>query len=461
MSLSIVILAAGAGSRMNSALPKVLHLLAGVPLLEHVVKTAKSLKPDGIYIVYGHGGAEVRTQMAHLDVNWIEQTQQLGTGHAVMQAIPLIEPNDQVLVLYGDVPLISLETLNSLLEATPHGGVGIIGADFADPTGLGRIVRDASGNIAGIVEHRDCNEKQLQIHEVYTGIMTAPAACLKEWLPKLKNQNAQNEFYLTDVIKLAVNSKRPVIAVLAQRSREVEGVNDRFQLAELERYYQLMMAEKVMLAGASLKDPARFDVRGHLEVGSDVVIDVNVIIEGDVSIGKNSYIGPNVLLRNTRIGENVYVDANTVIEEAIIENHCHVGPFARIRPGTQLAPYAKIGNFVEIKNAVVGEGSKINHLSYVGDADIGKEVNIGAGTITCNYDGAKKHRTIIEDQAFIGSDTQLVAPVRVGEGATVGAGTTLRKDAPAHTLTVNTVKQKSYDNWQRPQKHAELTEQEN
>lgn len=452
MGLSIVILAAGEGSRMKSAVPKVLHLLAGKPLLEHVVNTAQALKPLAIHVVFGSGGEVVKSQMAHLPVNWIEQKQRLGTGHALLQSLPYLQQTDRVLVLYGDVPLISLNTLTALLEATPKGGVGIVGANFADPTGLGRIIRDKSGNITGIVEHKDANEKQRCIQEIYTGILTAPVQRLNEWLPVLKNDNAQREYYLTDCIRLSVKNRCPVIAVLPGCVHEVEGVNNRQQLADLERYYQRQAADKIMASGATIMDPLRFDLRGNLEVGEDVTIDINVLLEGDVIIGANSYIGPNVVIRNSKIGEGVRIEANSLIDGAMIDNDSVVGPFARLRPGTECASKVRIGNFVEVKKAKIGINSKINHLSYIGDATIGQNVNIGAGTITCNYDGVNKHQTIIGDNVFIGSDTQLVAPVRIGYGATIGAGSTITRDAPAEKLTLSRAKQMIVEQWQRPQK---------
>lgn len=452
MGLHVVILAAGFGSRMNSSIPKVIHLLAGTPLLEHVIRTAEALEPDKIHVIYGFGGDQIKQRLSHLNVHWVFQEKQLGTGHAVMQAMPHINPSDQVLVLYGDVPLISLATLKNLLDATPRNGIGVVSAEFNDPTGLGRIIRDNSGNMIGIVEEKDANEKEKQIKEIWGGIITTTAERLSEFLPKLDNKNAQQEYYLPVIINMAVRAKCSVIAILAKYAREVEGVNDRFQLADLERFYQSQAAERVMLAGASLKDPARFDVRGTLEVSSDVIIDVNVVIEGHVMLGKNTYVGPNSLLRNCRIGENVEIKANSFIDGAIIEDNCSVGPFCHIRPGTHLRAHSKIGNFVEIKKSDIGEHSKINHLSYIGDTTMGREVNIGAGTITCNYDGVNKYNTVIEDYVFIGSNSQLIAPVKIGIGATVGAGATITKDVPAYKLTINTIQQRVIEAWERPKK---------
>jgi bifunctional UDP-N-acetylglucosamine pyrophosphorylase/glucosamine-1-phosphate N-acetyltransferase len=458
MALKIVILAAGEGSRMHSSLPKVLHDLAGQPLLQHVLNTAQALNPQQIYIVYGHKGEQVRAVFPIEDnIHWVEQAEQLGTAHALNQALPLLDDTDHVLVLYGDVPLISENTLTRLITATPKNGIGIVAAEFADPTGLGRVLRDDSGNIMGIVEHRDANEKELQIKEIYSGILTAPVKYLRQWLTQIENNNAQGEYYLTDVIKVAVNTKYPVIAVLARNPREVEGANDRFQLAELERSYQLQAAHEIMRQGANLKDPRRFDLRGKLSVAEDVVIDINVLIRGEVKIGRNSYIGPNCILKDCVIGDNVVIKANTMIDQSVVGNSTTLGPFARIRPGTQLAENAQIGNFVEIKKSHIGAGSKINHLSYVGDAMVGSQVNIGAGTITCNYDGANKWQTKIGDNAFIGSDTQLIAPVEVGEGATIGAGTTLYKNAPANQLTLNKREQQVVEGWRRPQVRIQPT----
>lgn len=452
MSLTIIILAAGQGKRMQSRLPKVLHKLADKSLLEHVVNAAQSLNPQNIYVVYGHAGDQVRNQLTHLETNWVEQKQQLGTGHAVAQAIPLIDDNAQVLILVGDAPLITPTTLQHLIQQTPKDSVGMVTINMPNPTGLGRIVRDQAGKVIAIVEEKDATPTQKQIQEINSGIIVAPANKLKNWLTNLKNNNHQNEYYLTDIVAMAVADKINITTTNANSPEEVQGINDRVQLAQLERYYQRKRAEQLMLNGVTLLDPKRLDIRGELDCAPDVTIDINVIIEGKVTIGSGSHIGPNTILRDVTIGENVVIKSNSVIEEATIANDCTIGPFARIRPGTQLANEVHVGNFVEIKNSEVAAKSKINHLSYVGDATIGQGVNIGAGTITCNYDGANKHRTIIEDEAFIGSNTALVAPITVGKRATIGAGSTLNRDAPADTLTLSRAEARTVSGWKRPTK---------
>jgi len=453
MGLNVVILAAGKGKRMASSVPKILHHLGGIPLLEHVVKTAQALKTEKIHVVYGNGGSAVRDELDYLPVHWIQQKEQLGTGHAVLQALPHCDDDDQVLVLYGDVPLISLKTLCDLLESTPHSGLGLVVAEPNNPKGLGRIIRNEMGNIIGIVEHKDSTSAQLKIREINTGIMIAQARHLKNWLPKLKNLNRQKEYYLTDVVAMAVGDGHPVGGIMAHCWEEVQGVNDRWELANLERYYQRTMAKKLALAGATLIDFNRLDVRGDdVQVGHDVIIDVNVVLEGKVKIGKNSKIGPHVFLKNVTIGDNVEILSNTVIEDAIIANNCMIGPFARIRPGTVLQEDVKIGNFVETKKTKMGHGSKANHLAYLGDTIIGSHVNIGAGTITCNYDGANKWQTTIKDYVFIGANNTLVAPVTIAEGATIGAGSTITQDVPANRLTVGRARQRIVNNWKRPTK---------
>ncbi len=456
MGLNVVILAAGKGKRMASNLPKILHPLGGIPLLERVVKTVQALKADKIHVVYGNGGSAVRDVLSYLPVHWVEQEEQLGTGHAVLQALPHCKDNDQVLVLYGDVPLISLKTLHHLLESTPRSGLGLVVTELKNPTGLGRIIRNELGNIIRIVEHKDATPAQLKIREINTGIMVAQAKHLKNWLPKLKNSNRQKEYYLTDAVAQAVADGLPVGGVMAHCSQEVQGVNDRWELANLERYFQRTMAKKLALAGATIIDPNRLDVRGDdVHVAHDVTIDVNVVLEGKIKIGKNSKIGPHVVLKNVTIGDNVEIRANTVIEDAIIANNCTIGPFSRIRPGTVLEKDVKIGNFVETKKTKIGRGSKANHLAYLGDTTIGSHVNIGAGTITCNYDGANKWQTTIKDYAFVGSNTSLVAPVIIAEGATIGAGSTITEDAPANRLTISRARQRTIDNWKRPDKKKE------
>ncbi|MEX2525316.1 MAG: bifunctional UDP-N-acetylglucosamine diphosphorylase/glucosamine-1-phosphate N-acetyltransferase GlmU [Gammaproteobacteria bacterium] len=453
MSLSIIILAAGQGTRMRSALPKVLHCLAGKTLLEHVYTAAMRLEHNGIHVVYGYGGRQVPDSLPHLDVNWVEQQQQLGTGHAVQQAIGAIPASDRVLILYGDIPLITRQTLQRLVDASRESGFSLMTSCLDDPSGYGRIVRDGKGDVTAIVEEKDADEKQLAIGEINTGMMTVDAGKLGQWLDSLDSRNSQGEYYLTDVISMAVADGVKVHTMQPESPDEIRGINNRVQLAEIERYYQLVQARHLMLQGVSLMDPSRFDLRGDLTTGRDVTIDVNVVIEGSVSIGDNVVIGPNCYINNADIGSDVTILPDTVIEDAVLGDHCRIGPFARIRPQTRLAEGVHIGNFVEIKNAEVGRDSKVNHLSYVGDSDIGKNVNIGAGTITCNYDGANKHRTVIEDDVHIGSDTQLVAPVRIGAGATVGAGTTVTKDVKAGSLVHNKTDWRTVSGWKRPGKN--------
>lgn len=453
MSLSIIILAAGQGTRMHSALPKVLHPLADKPILQWLVDTAEQLHPENIYIVYGFGGEQVKAAInTQANVTWIEQKEQLGTGHAVSQVLPHLKDSDQVLILVGDTPLIQLSTLQALRNITPTGDVGLLTVNFDDPSGLGRIVRDNHGHVIAIVEDKDAMPAQKLITEINTGIMVMTGKDLKQWLPKLKNNNQQKEYYLTDVMEIAVTDKRKIHASQPTHSEEVLSVNNRQQLAELERYYQQQAAEKLLLQGVTLRDPKRFDLRGTLACGKDVTIDVNVIIEGNVKIGNNVLIGPNVLLHDVIIGDNVVIKSNCDIDSAKIGDGCQIGPFARIRPGTELASDVKIGNFVETKNAKISDGSKVSHLSYIGDAVIGKQVNIGAGVITCNYDGVNKFQTTIEDNAFIGSDSQLVAPVTVKSGAYIGSGSTITKEAPAGKLTLARARQVTIDKWLPPKK---------
>ena len=452
MKLSIVILAAGQGTRMKSDLPKVLHPLAGRPLLQHVVETAQEIGAADIHVVYGHGGERVREQLSGLEVTWVEQAEQLGTGHAVAQALPEVADDHRVLVLYGDVPLISAETLGRLLKFSGDDGVGVLTMEPGDPHGYGRIVRNDADQVVKIVEQKDASHRELHIREVNTGILTAPAAKLKEWLGRVGNDNAQGEYYLTDVVALAVAERISVTGVLTHDPMEAEGVNDRIQLAALERHYQGREAERLMRDGVTLIDPARFDLRGELICGRDVTIDVNCIFEGRVEIGDGAVIGPNCLIRDSRIGPGMEVRANSVIESSSTGGGGFIGPFARLRPGTELADGAHVGNFVEVKNSRIGAGSKVNHLTYIGDTDMGAAVNIGAGTITCNYDGANKHRTTIGDRVFVGSATQLVAPVTVGDDATIGAGSTITRDAPPGDLTLSRSKQTSLKGWKRPVK---------
>jgi len=452
--LSIVILAAGQGTRMKSKRPKVLHPLAGKPLLAHVLDTARALGPARIVVVYGHGGETVPQALEAGDVQWVEQAEQLGTGHAVEQAMPAIPDDHMVLVLYGDVPLVRAETLNALVHQG-RDGFGLLTVRLADPSGYGRIVRDGQGRVVRIVEEKDATDAERRIDEVNTGILCTRAADLRRWLTRLENANAQGEFYLTDTIAMAVAEGIEVATTQPSSEAEVLGVNSRRQLAELERIYQRQQADALMDAGVTLADPARLDIRGEVTCGRDVFIDANVILEGRVDIGDDVVIGAGCVIRDAVIGEGVQIRPLSVIEEAEIGPEVQIGPFARLRPGTRLERDARVGNFVEIKNSRIGEGSKVNHLSYIGDTEMGTGVNIGAGTITCNYDGANKHRTVIGDRAFIGSDTQLVAPVTVGEDATLGAGTTLTEDAPPGKLTISRVKQKTIPGWKRPAKRDE------
>lgn len=450
MALNIIILAAGQGKRMFSQLPKILHPLAGKPLLEHVVHTAHQVNPEVLpVVIYGHRGETVKHNLAHLNVMWVEQLQQLGTGHALREALPHISTEDRVLVLYGDVPLISIATLKKFIAETPQEALGIITVKLANPTGLGRIIRDKQNKVIDIIEEKDLTPAERTIDEINTGIYLFPKNFLLDALPRLQNNNSQQEFYLTDTIKMAVQKNIPLHTSEPRSPEEILGINDKIQLALLERAYQRQQAEKLMRQGVTLLDPDRFDLRGELVVGQDVTIDINVIIEGHVIIGNNCTIGPNTVLRNVTLKEGVEIKANCVIDGAEIAAHCIVGPFARIRPGTLLAPNAHVGNFVEIKNSMIGEGSKINHLSYIGDSELGKKVNVGAGTITCNYDGVNKYRTVIGDGAFIGSNSELVAPIKIGQGATIGAGSTITRDAPPHQLTLARARQRSIENWQR------------
>lgn len=451
MSLSIVILAAGQGKRMASSLPKVLHRVGGLPLLQHVITTAQQLNPTKIQVVYGKGGDLVKQELNSQAVNWVEQKEQLGTGHAVQQALPFCDDQDLVMVLYGDVPLITKLTLKNLLEKAGQNNLAYLVAQVADPQGLGRIVRDHNKQIAKIVEQKDASEEERKICEINTGVLVAPARYLKKWLPLLKNNNHQKEYYLTDIVALANQEKIPVVAVETSDPEEFRGVNDPWELSVAERLWQRRRAKEFMQSGVLIADPNRIDFRGaDIKIEPGVFLDINVILSGKVSIGKNSRIEAQVILTDTIIGENAVIKANSIIEGARIANYCEVGPFARIRPETELADHVKIGNFVEVKKSQLGSHSKANHLSYLGDAKIGEKVNIGAGTITCNYDGANKWPTVIDDGAFIGSNVSLVAPIEVGANATVGAGSTLGKNAPAEKLTVARAKQTTIENWQRP-----------
>ena len=452
MKFSAVILAAGKGTRMHSALPKVLHTLAGKPMVKHVIDTCGGIGVDNIHLVYGHGGELMQKTLADESVNWVLQAEQLGTGHAVNQAAPYFEQDEKVLILYGDVPLISEETLESLLEAQPEGGIALLTVVMDNPTGYGRIVREKDSVVA-IVEQKDASEEQKAIREINTGVMVATGGDLQRWLSGLKNNNAQGEYYLTDVIAAAHADGRIIQAVHPVNPIEVEGVNDRVQLARLERAYQLDQANKLLVQGVMLRDPSRFDLRGELQCGKDVEIDVNVIIEGKVTLGDNVVIGAGCVLTDCEIDDNTVVRPYSVIENATVGENCSVGPFSRLRPGADLRNDSHVGNFVEVKNARLGEGSKANHLTYVGDAEIGQRVNLGAGVITCNYDGANKHKTIIGDDVFVGSDTQLVAPVNVANGVTIGAGTTVTKDINNEgELVITRAKERRISGWIRPTK---------
>ena len=462
MVINVVVLAAGQGKRMNSALPKVLHLLAGKPLLGHVLDTARAIGAGHICVVYGHGGEQVQARLDASDVIWVNQSPQLGTGHAVLQAMPQLADStlgtlSLTLVLYGDVPLIQLATLQRLLDAAVQGANGTQGAlalltaHLDNPQGYGRIVRKA-GKVTCIVEEKDASVAQRQIHEINTGILVAPTEALSRWLPTLGNRNAQGEYYLTDIVAMAVAEGFPVVTAQPDVAWETEGVNSKVQLAALERIYQRQVAESLLNAGVSLVDPARIDVRGQLTCGRDVFIDVNNVFEGQVTLADNVHIGANCVLINCRIAQGTIIAPFCHIEDAHIGPNCRIGPYARLRPGTELGRDVHIGNFVEVKNSAIADHSKANHLAYLGDATIGQRVNVGAGTITCNYDGANKFRTVIEDDVFIGSDTQLVAPVTVGRGATLGAGTTLTKNAPPDQLTISRARQLSIAGWKRPVK---------
>ncbi|HDR9202852.1 bifunctional UDP-N-acetylglucosamine diphosphorylase/glucosamine-1-phosphate N-acetyltransferase GlmU [Burkholderia vietnamiensis] len=450
--MNIVILAAGTGKRMRSALPKVLHPLAGRPLLSHVIATARTLQPSRLVVVVGHGAEQVQAAVAAPDVQFAVQAEQLGTGHAVRQALPLLDPAQPTLVLYGDVPLTRATTLKRLVDAAHDGRYGILTVTLDDPTGYGRIVRDAAGFVTRIVEQKDASPEQLKIAEINTGIIVTPTAQLSMWLGALKNENAQGEYYLTDAVELAIEAGFEIVTTQPDDDWETLGVNSKAQLAELERIHQRNVADALLVEGVTLADPARVDVRGTLRCGRDVSIDVNCVFEGDVTLADDVTVGPNCVIRNASIGAGTRIDAFTHIDGAQLGANTVIGPYARLRPGAQLADEAHVGNFVEVKNAVIGHGSKANHLTYIGDADIGARVNIGAGTITCNYDGANKFRTVIEDDVFVGSDTQLVAPVRVGRGVTIAAGTTVWKDVAEGTLALNEKTQTAKSGYVRPVK---------
>lgn len=455
MSFSVIVLAAGQGTRMRSSKPKVLQLLAGKPLLHHVLGTVQQLSPAQTMVVCGYKAEELQTSCKEFNVDWVWQAEQLGTGHAVQVAFPEMQMARRILVVYGDVPLIGAATLTALLEHTPYDSLGILTAELSNPYGLGRIIRNQTGDIVEIVEEKDASVEQRKIREINTGIYVLPYKYLATWLSNLKATNQQQEYYLTDLVSMAVHDQVQIVSLKIQDSLEIAGINSQSQLADVEREYQFRAVKTLMDRGVKIYDPARIDVRGTVAVGQDVVIDINVVFEGEVFLGDGVNVGPNVLIKNSIVGSGTTIYANSVIDSARIGASCQLGPFARVRPGTVLHDQSKVGNFVEIKNAVVGLKSKVNHLSYIGDAELGANVNIGAGVITCNYDGAFKHKTIIEDDAFIGSNSELIAPVRVGKGATLAAGTTLMKNAPAGALTLTKKILSNILNWQRPAKQKE------
>ncbi|UVK79319.1 MAG: fused N-acetylglucosamine-1-phosphate uridyltransferase and glucosamine-1-phosphate acetyltransferase [Sodalis sp. Ffu] len=455
--LSVIILAAGNGKRMYSCLPKVLHTIGGKSMLQHVINTATQLDATRIYVVYSHNREPLPQQLSKqaTPLNWVIQTEQLGTGHAVQQVLPSLHNNEEVLILYGDIPLISPDTLHRLLVSKPEKGIGLLTVTMANPDGYGRIIRK-NGEVIGIIEQKDSSEEQRRINEINTGILVASGNDLKHWLNQLTKHNAQGEFYLTDIIAMAWNEGRKINTIQPNRLNEIKGVNNRLQLALLERIYQQEQAEHLLLAGVMISDPSRFDLRGELLHGQDVSIDTNVIIEGRVSLGNRVVIGTGCVLKNTIIGDDVIINPYTVIEDAYLNAHSTVGPFARLRPGSKLEEGVYVGSFVEMKKTRLGKGSKASHLSYMGNAEIGAGVNIGAGTITCNYDGANKHQTIIGDDVFIGSNSQLVAPVTIGSGATIGAGTTVTRNVANGELVLSRVPQLPIPNWQRPMKKAKI-----
>ncbi len=449
--LSVVILAAGKGTRMYSDLPKVLHKIAGKPMVKHVIDTAKQLNAAQIHLIYGHGADLLKQRLADEPVNWVFQAEQLGTGHAMQQAAPFFADDENILMLYGDAPLITTETLQKLIAAKPENGIALLTVNLENPTGYGRIIRQ-DGNVTAIVEQKDANAEQLKITEVNTGVMVSDGASFKKWLARLDNNNAQGEYYMTDVIGLANQDGFKVVAVQATDMMEVEGANNRLQMAALERYFQRKQAQKLLLAGVSLTDPERFDLRGELEHGKDVEIDINVIIEGNVRLGNRVKIGAGCVLKNVEIADDVEIKPYSVLENAVVGEKAAIGPFSRLRPGAELAAETHVGNFVEIKQAKVGKGSKVNHLTYIGDAEIGRDCNIGAGVITCNYDGANKFKTVIGDNVFVGSDSQLIAPVTIADNVTVAAGATVTDNVEAGELVISRVRQRHIPNWKRPTK---------
>ncbi|MBV8048376.1 MAG: bifunctional UDP-N-acetylglucosamine diphosphorylase/glucosamine-1-phosphate N-acetyltransferase GlmU [Paludibacterium sp.] len=450
---SIVILAAGKGKRMYSSMPKVLHPIAGEPMLAHVIRAARALDPARLVVVYGHGGEQVRARIQDADIQWVEQSEQLGTGHALKMALPALPQDGTTLVLYGDVPLTRPETLKALLKAA-GAGMAVLTDIVENPAGYGRIVRDAAGHAIAIVEEKDCNDEQRQIREINTGILALPNAQLAGWLGALKNGNAQGEYYLTDVLAMAHHAGVRVGSAVVPHSYEAAGVNNKVQLAELERIYQHNRALALMQAGVTVLDPARLDVRGELLCGRDVTLDINGVFEGRVELGDNVTVGANCVLKNVKVAAGTQIAPFSVLEDAIVGEACKIGPYARLRPGAELAAHVHIGNFVEVKKSVIGEGSKVNHLTYVGDASVGSKVNVGAGCVTVNYNGVDKFRTVIEDNVFVGSGTLMVAPVTLEAGSTVGAGSVVTKNAPAGELTLARARQVTIPGWKRPQKKS-------
>jgi bifunctional UDP-N-acetylglucosamine pyrophosphorylase/glucosamine-1-phosphate N-acetyltransferase len=451
MALSVVILAAGKGTRMRSALPKVLHPIAHKPMVKHVIDAAKALNAEALNVVYGFGGEQLQQSIEDPDLTWALQSEQLGTGHAVQQAMPHVKDEDDILVLYADVPLISVETLKNLIAVKPQNGIGLLTVDLVNPTGYGRILRK-DNDVVGIREHKDASAEEHKINEVNTGILIANGAQLKGWLNNLSNDNAQGEYYLTDIIEMCHKEGNQIKNAQPNNGLEVEGANNRVQLATLEREYQRLQAEQLMLNGATLRDPARIDVRGEITMGEDIIIDVNVVLQGQIEIGSNVDIGANCQLINCKIADNAVIKPNSIIEDAEVGPGCSVGPFARLRPGTKMLEGSAVGNFVEMKKTTLGEGSKAGHLAYLGDSLIGQKVNIGAGTITCNYDGVNKSQTIIKDGAFIGSNSSLVAPLQIEKGVTVGAGSTITKAVAENELAIGRGKQINIPGWKRPTK---------
>lgn len=448
--LNVIILAAGKGTRMYSAKPKVLHKLGGRPLLRYCLDTARTMEAESVHVVIGHAAEEIKQAFKEETLTWVDQRDQLGTGHAVMQALPGLDEDAVALILYGDVPLVQQETLKRLMDPVHDNSLAVLTCKVENPFGLGRIVRNAQGHVEAIVEEKDAAEEEKKIKEINTGIIAAPVRKLKRWLEQVGKNNVQGEYYLTDVVSLAEEEGCEIFTAPCEDPKEVTGINNRAQLAELERIYQLRKAKQLMLAGVTLSDPGRFDLRGEAEIAQDVEIDINVILEGKIKIARNVKIGANCVLRDCELGEGTVILPNTLIEGAVVGRNCTVGPFARIRPGTEVHEEARIGNFVETKQAIIGRGSKVNHLSYVGDTEMGAHVNVGAGTITCNYDGAAKHKTIIEDRVFIGSNSALVAPVNVGAGATIAAGSVITKDVESESLAIARTRQTTKKGWKRP-----------